>query len=152
MINSTAASTPTRVTGHETPRRYGPRITKISKTSMPAKKSASVEASNVVVQTRHFLCDNTIQPSHLAPLSHVPRTTVSHDIPHRILRKRSGKTHRPYRKHCAQLSKHSAQKHCGWIWIGMLKFCTIAYTPKGTAHSAHRNIMVAGSPSVDLVR
>lgn len=54
-ISSTAASTPTSVTGHETPRRYGPRITNTRSTSIPAKMSASAIASNVVVQTRHFL-------------------------------------------------------------------------------------------------
>lgn len=34
----------------------------------------------------------------------------------------------------------------------MLKFCTTAYTPKGTPDSAQRNIMSAGRPSVLFVR
>lgn len=55
MINSTAAITPTSVTGHDTPRRYGARMTSVKNTSMPAKKSASTVASRLVVQTRHFL-------------------------------------------------------------------------------------------------
>lgn len=67
MINSTAASPPTSVTGHDTPRRYGARIMKISNTSRPAKESASTTASKVVVQTRHFLVPiNTVQPNDLA--------------------------------------------------------------------------------------
>lgn len=61
-------------------------------------------------------------------------------------------THLPYLRHCAQLVKHSKPKHCGCTWIGMLNSCAIAYAPNGTPHTAHRNIMVAGRPSVDLVR
>ena len=55
IIKSTAATTPTSVTGHDTPRRYGARMTNIKSASMPAKKSASAVASRVVVQTRHLL-------------------------------------------------------------------------------------------------
>ncbi|KAL9068141.1 MAG: hypothetical protein Q9161_006385 [Pseudevernia consocians] len=63
MINSTAARTPTSVTGHDTPRRYGPRMMSVRNTSMPAKKSASTVASRVVVQTRHFLNLESAKPS-----------------------------------------------------------------------------------------
>ena len=63
-------------------------------------------------------------------------------------------------------------KICGWIWIGMLKFCTTAYVPNGTPPGeenyirpvsdgtaelgdiqiAQRNIMLPGNPSVRFVR
>lgn len=35
---------------------------------------------------------------------------------------------------------------------GILKFCTMAYTPNGTPQAAHRNIMLAGMPSVAFER
>lgn len=91
--------------------------------------------------------------SHITPIPHLhilPSSLFPPPPPLSITP--TGKTHRPYNKHCAQLIKHNNEKNCGWIWIGMLKFCTIAYTPNGTPQSAQRNIMVAGRPSVDLVR
>ena len=103
MIKSTAATTPTSVTGHDNPRRYGARMTRVKSTSMPAKKSARTVARSVVVQIRHFLIliqdisqseqqktfSNTPAHSH----QHSPRPPNPPPFPPLMARRINPKTH-----------------------------------------------------------
>ena len=56
----TAAKMPTKVTGHDTPLLYGPRMTNISRASKPAKRRPSAAVMSVEVQTRHLLCSISV--------------------------------------------------------------------------------------------
>lgn len=54
----------------------------------------------------------------------------------------------PYTKVCDQVTIVKRVKHCGCTCTGMLKFCTIAYTPNGGPQIAQRISIEAGTPSV----
>lgn len=83
---------------------------------------------------------------------HDPQHTGSSLLKKKAHSKGLDGTYLPYTLHCAHVIRHSRQKTCGWIWIGMLNFCTMAYTPNGTPHWDQQSIITAGSPSVRFVR